>query len=99
MPANMIERIARVLIRERLSRDGHASSSAFEETVNEEWPKYVHYVRLALTEMREPSKAMILAAHEAEAAAPESVSYADMTKRRFAAMIDAALAEASDVRT
>lgn len=93
MPDTMIERIARVLLRERLSRDGHASSSAFEETVNEEWPQFVHYVRLLLSEMREPTKMMILAAHEAEAAAPENVSYAELTKRRFAAMIDAALAE------
>jgi hypothetical protein len=93
MPDIMIERIARVLLRERLSRDGHALSSAFEETVNEEWPQFVHYVRLLLGEMRDPTKAMILAAHEAEAAASETISYAELTKRRFAAMIDAALAE------
>ncbi|NIJ35268.1 hypothetical protein [Sphingomonas oligoaromativorans] len=93
MPDTMIERIARVLLRERLSKDGHASSDAFEKTVNEEWPQFAHYVRLLLVEMREPTKAMILAAHETETIAPEHISYAELTKRRFAAMIDAALAE------
>ena len=93
MTESMIERVARALLRERLLRDGHASSSALETTINEEWPKFAHYVRLALTEMREPTKAMILAAHQSEAGAPEQVSYAELTKRRFAAMINAALAE------
>lgn len=93
MTDSLIERMARALLRERLLKDGRGSSNALETTINEEWPNFAHYARLVLIEMREPTKAMILAAHETEAGAPEHVSYAELTKRRFAAMIDAALAE------
>jgi hypothetical protein len=77
MTDGMIERVARAL-KDVLHR---------EATIRDDL--YLEAAQTVITAMREPSNTMVVAAHAVEETAHKS--YAELTKARFTAMIDAAL--------
>jgi hypothetical protein len=83
MTDGMIERVARALC------VAGKTPPIYPQEVDAEWERFAYDARAVLTAMREPSKAMVVAAHAVEETAHKS--YAELTKARFTAMIDAAL--------
>ena len=82
---NMIERVTRALLRERLLKLGHLPGPALDAAINAEWPEFTPFARAALKAMREPTEAMA-----AEAMIP---AMARDGERVWRTMIDVALAE------